>query len=305
MVKNIAIVSLSSGTIGEAFAAHEVEIGIRRLKEYGLNVIMMPHAQKGIEYVKNHPEDRAKDLLQAFSDDSIDMILCAIGGDDTYRLLPYLFEHKELQKALNKKIFLGFSDTTVNHLMLHKLGLNTFYGQSFLADICEMDHEMLPYTATYFEELIRTGKIAKIEPSDVWYEERTDWSPAAVGTPRTAHPNEGFLLLQGSPVFQGKILLLETCEEQPVPQLYRKMVQTLKKTGIFEVISGIICGKPMDELYFEEYKKILVEEVADPTLPIVANVNIGHATPRCIIPFGVDAVVDANRQQITFSYEEK
>ena len=85
MVKNIAIVSLSSGTIGEAFAAHEVEIGIRRLKEYGLNVIMMPHAQKGIEYVKNHPEDRAKDLLQAFSDDSIDMILCAIGGDDTYR----------------------------------------------------------------------------------------------------------------------------------------------------------------------------------------------------------------------------
>ena len=59
MVKNIAIVSLSSGTIGEAFAAHEVEIGIRRLKEYGLNVIMMPHAQKGIEYVKNHPEDRA------------------------------------------------------------------------------------------------------------------------------------------------------------------------------------------------------------------------------------------------------
>ena len=345
MVKNIAIVSLSSGTIGEAFAAHEVEIGIRRLKEYGLNVIMMPHAQKGIEYVKNHPEDRAKDLLQAFSDDSIDMILCAIGGDDTYRLLPYLFEHKELQKALNKKIFLGFSDTTVNHLMLHKLGLNTFYGQSFLADICEMDHEMLPYTATYFEELIRTGKIAKIEPSDVWYEERTDWSPAAIGTPRTAHPNEGFLLLQGSPVFQGKILggclevlydifdnsryadsvsmcekyelfppkedwagkilLLETCEEQPVPQLYRKMVQTLKKTGIFEVMSGIICGKPMDELYFEEYKKILVEEVADPTLPIVANVNIGHATPRCIIPFGVDAVVDANRQQITFSYEDK
>ena len=45
--------------------------------------------------------------------------------------------------------------------------------------------------------------------------------------------------------------------------------------------------------------------MADPTLPIVANVNIGHATPRCIIPFGVDAVVDANQQQITFSYEDK
>ena len=56
----------------------------------------MPHAQKGIEYVKNHPEDRAKDLLQAFSDDSIDMILCAIGGDDTYRLLPYPVSYTHL-----------------------------------------------------------------------------------------------------------------------------------------------------------------------------------------------------------------
>lgn len=104
---------------------------------------------------------------------------------------------------------------------------------------------------------------------------------------------------------QEKFCFWKPAKSSPVPQLYRKMVQTLKKTGIFEVISGIICGKPMDELYFEEYKKILVEEVADPTLPIVANVNIGHATPRCIIPFGVDAVVDANRQQITFSYEDK
>ena len=102
------------------------------------------------------------------------MILCAIGGDDTYRLLPYLFGHDELKKALKEKIFLGFSDTTINHLMLHKLGLNTFYGQSFLADICEMDQEMLPYTAKYFEELIQTGKIAQIEPSDVWYAKRMD-----------------------------------------------------------------------------------------------------------------------------------
>lgn len=60
MIKNIAIVSLSSGTIGEDFARHEVEIGLRRLNEYGLNVKMMPHAQRGIEYVKNHPKERRR-----------------------------------------------------------------------------------------------------------------------------------------------------------------------------------------------------------------------------------------------------
>ena len=45
---------------------------------------------------------------------------------------------------VNDKVFLGFSDTTMNHFMLHKLGVKAFYGQSFLADVCELDKEMLP-----------------------------------------------------------------------------------------------------------------------------------------------------------------
>ena len=100
MMKNVAIVSLSSGIIGEPFVGFEVEIGLRRLQEYGLNVKFMPNACKGLEYVKAHPEKRAEDLLQAFRDPETDMILCAIGGDDTYRMLPYLFDHDELADAV-------------------------------------------------------------------------------------------------------------------------------------------------------------------------------------------------------------
>ena len=91
MIKTVGIVSLSAGTIGEDFVKHEVEIGTGRLEKYGLNVRFLPHALKGIDYVKAHPENRAVDLISAFQDPEIDMILCAIGGDDTYRLLPYLF----------------------------------------------------------------------------------------------------------------------------------------------------------------------------------------------------------------------
>ena len=206
MIQNIAIVSLSSGTIGEEFVRHELEIGIKRLEAFGLRVQFMPHALKGIEYVKNHPAERAADLLEALRDSNIDMILCAIGGDDTYRLLPYLFGQNELADAVSNKVFLGFSDTTVNHFMLHKVGMKTFYGQSFLADICELDKEMLPYTKTYFEELIRTGTIKEIRPSDIWYEGRTDFGIDQVGTPLKAHCDHGFELLQGSPVFSGEIL---------------------------------------------------------------------------------------------------
>ena len=52
MIKNIAIVSLSRGILGEPFMQFEVEIGLRRLKELGLNVRFMPHALKGLEYVE-------------------------------------------------------------------------------------------------------------------------------------------------------------------------------------------------------------------------------------------------------------
>ncbi len=341
MIRNVAIVSLSSGIVGEPSVQFEVEIGLRRLKEYGLNVKFMPHARMGMEYVKAHPEKRAEDLLRAFRDPEVDMILCAIGGDDTYRLLPYLFDHHELADAVTDKVFLGFSDTTINHLMLHKVGLRTFYGQAFLADICELGPEMHPYTRKYFEELITTGGIREIMPSSVWYEERKQFTPDQVGKPVPSHPNRGFELLQGAPVFSGKILggcidslydffdgeryadmpvlckkyhlfpdaanwkgrilLLESSEEKPSPEKYRQALEYLKETGVFGAVSGVLAGKPMDETYAEEYRRLLVEVIGRPDLPIIFNLNIGHAMPRCIMPFGVEATVDAENQIIRFA----
>jgi len=343
-IRNVAIVSLSSGMMGEAFAQFEVEIGLRRLKEYGLQVKFMPHALKGLEYVKEHPEKRAEDLLEAFRDPETDMILCAIGGDDTYRLLPYLFEQGELAEAAADKVFLGFSDTTVNHLMLHKAGLRSFYGQAFLPDLCELGPEMLPYTRKYFEELIATGGIREITPSDVWYEERELFSPDQVGKARAPRPNQGFELLQGPARFSGKILggcidtlydmfcgdryadmpelcrkyrlfpearewegrilLLESSEEKPSPEKYRKALELLKGTGVFDAVNGVLAGKPMDEAYAEEYKKLLTEVIDRPELPILFNLNIGHAAPRCIMPFGTEAEVDAERQVIRFGTQQ-
>lgn len=342
MIKKISIISLSSGILGESFVQHEVKIGMQRLKDYGVDVVITENAFKGMDYLSKHPEARAKDLLNALNDKSIDMILCAIGGDDTYRLLPYLFENDELKTAVknNKKIFLGYSDTTMNHFMLHKVGLNSFYGQAFLPDICELDKQMLPYTRKYFEELIQTCKIKEIRPSDIWYTERESFDESQIGTSKLEHKNQGFELLQGSAIFngkilggcietiynvfdnfryadtvdlckkynlfppledwKGKILLLESSEEKTKPELYKRMLLKLKESGIFSVINGIIVGKPADEAYYKDYKKLLVNIVEDASLPILYNINVGHASPRCIIPFGVNAFVDAEKQIINF-----
>ena len=342
MIKKIGIVSLSSGVLGEDFVKHEVDLGVKRINDYGIEVEFLPNALKGMEFIKDHPECRAKDLLQALEDDSIDMILCAIGGVDTYKLLPYLFENGELKNVAKQKVFLGFSDTTMNHFMLNKVGIKTFYGQAFLPDVCELSKEMLPYTKKYFEELIKTGRIEEIRPSDLWYKEREDFSEDALGQSMESFPNSGFELLRGKSTFKGKILggciesiydifvndrfgdtvemcekyklfpsleewkgkilLLETSETKSSPELYRKMIRALKNYGIFDVLSGVLIGKPQDEVYHDEYKEILLGEITNEKLPILYNINVGHATPRCIIPFGVEAEVDSKKQLISFKY---
>ena len=83
-------------------------------------------------------------------------------------------------------------------------------------------------------------------------------------------------------------MLLETSEEKSNPDLFRKMVRALKEYGIFDVVSGVLIGKPQDEMYYNEYKQVLSEEISNRDLSIVYNLNVGHATPRCIIPFGVE-----------------
>ena len=84
------------------------------------------------------------------------------------------------------------------------------------------------------------------------------------------------------------------------PEKYRKALEFLKEAGVLAAVNGILVGKPMDEAYMQEYHAILREVVADPNKPILANMNIGHATPRCILPFGVKARVDAEEQAIYF-----
>ena len=204
----IAIVSLSRGLLGMPFCKHELDIAIKRLKEFGLEPVIMPNALKDMDYIEKHPEARASDLKAAFMDDSIKAIITAIGGVDTYKTIPYLMEDEEFKDAVrnNPKIFSGFSDTTNNHLMFNRLGLSTFYGHCLLVDIAELDNDMLPYTKEYFEKYFMDESNFEIKSSPVWYSDRKSYGPEEVGKPREAHQElHGFETLNGSGTVTGKL----------------------------------------------------------------------------------------------------
>lgn len=336
----VAIVSLSRGLLGEPFIAHELELGVKRIEELGLVPVIMPNALKGMEYLEKHPEDRASDLKEAFKDDSIKGIITAIGGDDTFKIVPYLMEDKEFIELVKTKpkIFMGFSDTTNNHLLLNKLGLSTFYGPALITDFAELDTEMLPYTKEYIEKLFNVEPY-EIKSSPIWYEQRTDFSKDAVDTPRIAHKEtHGFETLNGKGIVTGKlyggciesiydmftgerypeekevyekyqvfasldelkekVLFIETCEEKMKPETLERDLLEFKNRNILSSVKGIIVGKPMDETYYDEYKEVYKKVFNDLDTPVLYNVNFGHATPRCILPYDREVEVDYNNKKI-------
>ncbi len=95
-------------------------------------------------------------------------------------------------------------------------------------------------------------------------------------------------------------MFLETCEEKPEPELLYRELKAVEETGAFEVINGIIFGKPQDEQYYEEYKEIYREMFERRSISVLYNVNFGHALPRAILPYGAKVRADSKNQEIVF-----
>ena len=75
-------------------------------------------------------------------------------------------------------------------------------------------------------------------------------------------------------------------------------MEEFKNRKIFDLVKGIIIGKPMDEKYYNEYKEIYKKVFSDLDTPILYNVNFGHSVPRCIIPYDAEATIDYDNKKI-------
>ena len=326
----VAIVSLSRGMLGESMFIHKFDIAKKRLEEdYGLEVVAMPNALKGVDYLYEHPEARAQDLMDAFRNPEIKAVFNAIGGDDTIRLLPYI-DFNVLRE--NPKIFTGFSDTTSNHFMMHKTGLVSYYGLSVMNNIAEYvvineyTKEAMEKTLFYPQDKleIKCSDFCSYENEKVWWMEENMDQP----TPR--HPNTGYEILQGTgkvtgellggcidvftellgtPLWpsaeewKGKLLLIETSEVDMPEMVLEWFLRNLHAQGILHVLKGIVVGKPAVEDKMETYKKVYKQvvgfEAGLPDLPILYNVNVGHAYPIGVFPLGLSYEIDCDKKTLT------
>ncbi len=327
----VAAITLSWG--GPGTFPHRYEAGKRQLQEtFGLELVATPHALRDADWLQRHPQARADDLMQAFADPTVKAIFSTIGGEDSIRLWPYL----DLSVIRdNPKIFMGYSDTTVTHLVCYKAGLVSFYGPAIMAGFGE-NGGLFPYMVESVRRTLFTAEpIGPIQPNrDGWTVEMLDWAdPANQERKRKLNPSTGWNFLQGTGVHRGRllggcfevldwlrgtpfwpepeqwqdaILFLETTEDAPPPQMVLYGLRSLAAMGVLSRLAGILFARPgggWPVERFAEYdavlRQVVTEEEGLTDLPIITQMDFGHTDPMFVLPYGVLAEIDCEREQFT------
>jgi muramoyltetrapeptide carboxypeptidase LdcA involved in peptidoglycan recycling len=323
----VAAITLSWG--GPGAFPHRYEAGKTQFEQmFAVQVVETKHALRSPEWLAQNPKARADDLMEAFSDTSINGIISTIGGDESVRILPHI--DLEIIRQ-NPKVVMGYSDTTITHMACFRAGLVSFYGPAFMAGFAE-NGGMFPYMVESVRRTIFCGDpIGTIEPNRAgWTVEHLDWAdPNNQKRRRNLVLSTGWRFLQGSgiasghliggcvevlefikgtewwpnmDVWDGAILFLETSEEAPSLKLFKRWIRNYGSQGILQRLAGLIVGRPGGAIPtsdFEQYDQVLLDvikgELGLDTLPIITQMDFGHTDPMFVLPYGVVATIDCQK----------
>lgn len=317
----VATVSLSWGAAGSPEIRWKYDHGKQRMESLlGVHVKEMPHTLAPEEYVAAHPEARAADLMQAFSDPEVKAIICCIGGSDSVKMLPYL-DFDIIRN--NPKIFTGYSDSTVSNFICMKAGLSAFYGCHVLNDFAE-NGKMAEYSLDSIRRTLFVPEApGEIRPADFWCAGDERWTnPEFRDVCREYRPEtHGVEVVQGVGTVRGRLIggcmsVVEALKDTILfpdadefedtilffevvswaPECVAKALEDYHARGMLQGVRGILFGKPYDEYKYEEYRNVLAEtlqKLGYGDMPLFYNMTFGHNDPKFLIPYGALAEMDA------------
>ncbi len=240
-------------------------------------------------YLAGSDADRAVQVNAAFQDSDIQAIVCARGGYGSLQILPYL-DYEAIRR--HPKQVMGFSDITALLCALYqRSGLVSCHGPV----VTSLKNAGPGTLASVFNAL------TSAEPPAIQLENGIVLSPGKASGPVICGNLTTICHLVGTPFepkLSGHLLILEDTGEKP----YRidRMLTHMKLAGVFDGLCGLgigsfeNCGKT-DEL-FE-----IIARILDPFhIPILAGFNIGHGSDNIAVPFGIEAVLDADHHLLTY-----
>jgi muramoyltetrapeptide carboxypeptidase len=301
-----------------SFAKPKLENGVRNLENVGFNVEVHPHVFRKYKGTGGKPKERAESLLEAFTDDSVNGIMCCWGGFNSNDIIDYL-DYKSIRA--NPKPFIGYSDITIlNTVLYNKAGLVNFQGPALIT----FTHDFLmPWEVDEFKAITMEGKAGrqiKAAPrfiDDPLYWQHPETPPVALDNPGWTIVNEGIaegrligghlgtlLCLAGTkywPDMKDHLLFFEVDEEEPSPTNVIRQLRQLVHLGVFDEISGLLVGRAPETIGLKRELSMesLLGDVIDRDIPVVTQMDIGHTTPISTIPVGINAEISTEKKALT------
>lgn len=306
-----------------------LERGLDRLRSFGVEPDVYESATRDTEWLRANPEARAAEINEAFADDEVSAVVATMGGNAEHMLLPHL-DRGALRDDPTR--FLGSSDNTHLHLVLNAEGIVSFYGGQLFPDLAA-DPEMHPYTRGNVERALRAAPFGEIEAAGEWTDEYFDLE---TGESRTWFPSDGWhwhgfegvgtvsgpavggclsmlqtqLMLDGpfAELTDGAILVVETSGETPDPGQVERFFTVLGERGILDEVRALVVGRPETpkgdladrEAFRRDQRAAILRGVGryDPDLPIVFDLDFGHAAPVLPLPLGSRLTLDGDDRTI-------
>ena len=97
-------------------------------------------------------------------------------------------------------------------------------------------------------------------------------------------------------------MFFETSEDKPTSDQVRYMLRNYGMQGIFDQLAGLLFARPESytleerEVLFKTIVGVVAGEFGQSELPIVAEMDFGHEAPQFILPLGITAEVDCQKQ---------
>jgi len=279
----------------------------------GLRLSFSRNAELHDEFMSSPIEARVDDLHVAFLDKNVKGILTTIGGFNSNQLLRYI--NYDIIRN-NPKVLCGFSDiTALSNAIYAKTGLVGYSGPHYstfgMAKGCE-------YTVEYFNKcLMQQSEFEVVPPEnwsdDEWYAEQEKRTFSLNTGPYTI--KEGFArgtiiggnlctlnLLQGTeymPSFDNTLLFIED-DSVTTPETFDRDLQSIIHQPNFNKVLGMVIGRFQNasKMTPNILRRIVAakRELAD--IPVVADFDFGHTTPRFTFPIGGMATLDCRNGKV-------
>lgn len=273
-----------------------IDKSVEILQEWGLQIVAGKNLFSTQHfYLSGTDVERAADLQQAISDDSIKAILCARGGYGSTRIIDRI----DLTPMIkNPKWLIGFSDITSIQLLL-------------LSERIKSIHATMPVLFPRTESVVSVESLRKLLFNGVanLSADSSQFNREGVVNGIVVGGNLSLIvdsLGTASEIStENKILIIEEVDEY----FYKldRMLTQLKRSGKLSILRGLAVGHMTDikngELTFaNRFEEVVLNAVSEYGFPVGFNFPTGHENPNIAWVQGGTASFEVNRSGASLTF---